>query len=370
MLLVLAALALALATSAAAQQLPDTVEWSVTSAAPPAGAPVMAGTSVVVPLSTGIIAAHAVRDGALLWSTELRAEQSLAADGERVYVASGEAIHALSAANGQVAWRVPTGTRPTAPPLAHAGWVIAVAGGELIAIRASDGTVVWRRHVGPVEFRPSLDGEQLVVSIVDGQVAALDLRDGSPRWTTRLGASPSEPLVIGGRVYVGTKDRYFYSLRSSSGRIVDHKRVAAELMGRVAVTEQHVFFAALDNTINALLRRDGAVRWHQGMMYRPGAGPVVLGDLVIVPGYVEAPLPVFSATTGAAAGTVSFGALLVALPLFTKLPDGRDGAIGITGGLENKWMVTLQVPSVVPPIAVQPLTVLPGVAVVILPPGL
>ena len=260
-----------------------------------------------------------------LWSTELRAEQSLAADGERVYVASGEAIHALAAVNGRVAWRAPTGARPTAPPLAHAGWVIAAAGGELIAIRASDGTVMWRKPVGPVEFRPSLDGELLVVSIVDGQIAALDVRDGSPRWTTRLGATPGEPLVIGGRVYVGTKDRYFYSLRSSSGRIEDHRRVAAELLGRVAVTDQHVYFAALDNTVNAVLRRDGAIRWRKGVMYRPGAGPVVLGDVVIVPGYVEAPLPAFSAATGAAAGAVTFGGLLVALPLFAKLPDGRDG---------------------------------------------
>ena len=45
-------------------------------------------------------------------------------------------------------------------------------------------------------------------------------------------------------------------------------------------------------------------------------------------------------------------------------------AIGITGGLENKWMVSLRAPSFVPPIPVQPLTVLPGEVVPILPPGL
>ena len=177
--------------------------------------------------------------------------------------------------------------------------------------------------------------------------AALDVSDGSPRWTARLGASPTEPLAVGGRVYVGTKDRYLYVLHSSSGRVEDHRRIAAELLGRVAVTDQHVYFATLANTVNAVSRRGGSIRWHQGVLYRPGAGPVVLGDVVIVP-----------------------GGLLVALPLFTKLPDGRDAAIGITGGLENKWMVTLRAPSFVPPIPVQPLTVLPGVAVPILPPGL
>jgi hypothetical protein len=141
-------------------------------------------------------------------------------------------------------------------------------------------------------------------------------------------------------------------------------------LGRVAVTDRHVYFTALDNTVNAVRRRGGALDWHQGVLYRPGAGPVVLGDVVVVPGYVESPLPAFSIANGAAAGAVSFGGLLVALPLFTQLPDGRNAAVGITGGLENKWMVTLQAPSIVPPIPVQPLTVLPGVAVTILPPGL
>ena len=150
---------------------------------------------------TGAIAAHSLRDGALLWSTELRAEQSLAADADRVYVASGEAIHALNAADGRVAWRAPAGARLTAPPLAHGGWVIAAAAGDLIAIRASDGTLVWRKHVGPVEFRPSIDGELLVASIVDGHIVALDVRDGTELWRTRVGASPGEAVVLGGRVY-------------------------------------------------------------------------------------------------------------------------------------------------------------------------
>ena len=131
MLLILAALALA--TSAAAQRLPDTVEWSVPSAAPPPALPVMAGTSVVVPLSTGAIAAHALRDGALLWSTELRAEQSLAADASASMWRRAKRSTRSLPPTGRVAWRVAGRARLTAPPLAHAGWVIAAAGGELIA---------------------------------------------------------------------------------------------------------------------------------------------------------------------------------------------------------------------------------------------
>ena len=309
--MLLALAAAALATPATAQRLPDTVEWSVPITAPPAGAPILAGTSVVVPLSSGHLSALALDKGALLWSTEIRAEQSLAADEERVYVAAGQAIHAINAVNGRVMWRVPLGATPTAPPLARGGWVVSAAGGELIAIRAADGTVMWRQKVGPIEFRSSLDGDLLVASIVDGQVAALDIRDGSTRWTKRLGALPSEPFVIGDVVYVGTKDRYFYFLSSSSGRVEERRRVAAELVGRAAVTERHIYFTALDNTVNAVRRRGGALDWHKGVLYRPGAGPVALGDAVIVlAGANDGKAALVAGVNGSAAGKVKAGELL------------------------------------------------------------
>ena len=64
--MLLALAAAALATPATAQRLPDTVEWSVPITAPPAGAPILAGTSVVVPLSSGHLSALALDKGARL----------------------------------------------------------------------------------------------------------------------------------------------------------------------------------------------------------------------------------------------------------------------------------------------------------------
>jgi outer membrane protein assembly factor BamB len=245
--------------------------------------------------------------------------------------------------------------------------LFAAAAGDLIAIRASDGVVIWRKHVGPTEFRPSLDGELLVVSLVEGQVLALDLRDGSARWTTELRASPGEPLAIGGRVYVGTKDKMFYSLIASSGRIEDRWRLGSEVRGRVAVDDQHIYLTALDNMVRALRRRGGSMRWQKGLPYRPGSGPVLVGNTVVVPGYAETPLPAFSAANGADAGTMTFDGALVALPVFTTLPDNRRAVVGITGGLDNKWIVSLRTPSLVRAIAAQPLKALPGEAVPIPP---
>ena len=227
---------------------------------------------------------------------------------------------------------------------------------------------MWRKSVGPVEFRPSLDGELLVVSIVDGQIAALDVRDGSPRWATRLGATPGEPLAIGGRVYVGTKDRYFYAalvvgrMRITGGRGGTPRARRGDRPARVCRPGQH-------GQRRVAARRCASLA--QGVLYRPGAGPVVLGDFVIMPGYVEAPLPAFSATTGAAAGAVSFGGLLVALPLFAKLPDGRDAAIGVIRQAREQVDGDAADGAVGRPADPgSAATVLPGVVVAILPPGL
>jgi hypothetical protein len=345
---------------AGGQVLPDTILWSVPSAAPPSGAPVVSGTTLIVPLRTGAIIAHSMTDGAVRWTVPLSAAKPLAADGKRVYVADGEMLHALSAADGKEAWRVVAGRPMTAPPLAHAGWVLLAAAGDLIAIRAEDGAVVWRKALGPIEFAPSLDGDLLAVSLVDGRVIALDLEDGSERWTRNLHSSPGEPLVVGERVYVGTQDKTFYVLYASSGRIEDHRAIGSQLRGRVAVDDERVYMAGLDNMIRAVRRRGGALLWQKSLVYRPAAGPELIGDIVLVPGYVETPLPVFAVANGAPAGPLGFDGSLVALPVFTSLGDGRSAVIGITGGLENKYTISLRTPPLVRPIAAQPLKVLPG----------
>jgi outer membrane protein assembly factor BamB len=350
------------------QVLPDTILWSVPSAAPPSGAPVVSGTTLVVPLRTGVITAHGMTDGAVRWTAPLSAAKPLAADDKRVYVADGEMLHALAVADGKVAWRVVAGRPTTSPPLAHAGWVLLAAAGDLIAIRAEDGAVVWRKTLGPIEFAPSLDGDLLAVSLVDGRVIALDLEDGSERWTRNLHSSPGEPFVVGERVYVGTQDKTFYVLYASSGRVEDHRPIGSQLRGRVAVDDDRVYMAGLDNMIRAVRRRGGALLWQKSLVYRPAAGPVLIGEMVVVPGYVETPLPVFAVANGAQAGALGFDGSLVALPVFTSLEDGRSAVIGITGGLENKYTISLRTPPLVHPIAAQPLTVLPGEQVLLPPP--
>ena len=135
-------------------------------------------------------------------------------------------------------------------------------------------------------------------------------------------------------------------------------------MGRAAADERHVYYVALDYLLCALDRGDGALRWKAPLSYRPTAGPVVLGGYVIVAGSVVS-LPAFNARTGAAAGTITFPARLVALPLLGQSPTGSAFGVAITGSLENKWDVSLFEPSPFPTLPLVPLTELPGEVVVL-----
>jgi PQQ-like domain len=359
----LAATAVMSSAPTVAQGLPELARWTVVAVGPPSGSPVLAGPTVVVPLQSGAIAAHRITDGTLAWSTELAAEKALASDAERVYIAAGDAIHALDAETGAVRWRLGLSGALTAAPRAHEGWLILALGGELLGVRATDGSIIWRKPVGAVEFRPTIDGEMLIASLVDGHVAAMDVRTGEPRWTREVGSSPTEPLAIGGRVYVGTRNKWFYELDLSSGLVESHRYVGAVLLGRAAADDRHVYFTALDNVLWAVDRRSGAVKWRRGLSYRPAAGPVVLGSHVLVPGPV-ASMPAFDARTGDPVGAITFAARLVALPLLGETEKGLF-AVGVTGNLENKWNMILFEPSPVPLIPIRPLTALPGETVLL-----
>ena len=321
---------------------------------------------MIVPLRTGVIAGYRIGDGEPAWRTSLAPVQPLASDGERAYVATRDGIHALAAASGEVLWREDPGAALTAPPLAHGGWVVAAAAGQLLALRAADGAVVWRKDLGPVHVRPALDGDLLVVSVGApdagaGRVVALDVTTGAVRWERAIDTAPTEPRALGGRVYVGTGGKTFLTLDARSGWRESEARVGAVPRGAAAADDDHVYFTALDNTLRAVDRADGALEWWRPLPYRPAAGPALIAGHVIVPGY-ERTLPAFRAADGTPAGQVTFSTLLAALPLVVSGPQGAWIA-GAVGNLENEWRLVLLEPSLVPAVEVRPLAALPGTAV-------
>ena len=298
----------------------------------------ISGERVFVSSLPGLVSAHDIKDGRELWRDAVNPDQPIVVDGERVFIAGNEAVQALQATDRAVAWRTSTGT-VTAPLVVKEGWVIVASAVRMLALRASDGSIVWQRETALQKDRGTIDGNTLFVPLANGRLQAVDLASGATRWERRFAGSPAEPLVVGDRLYVGTNDKYFYCMKTSTGEVDWRIRVGAALRGRAATDGQRVFFVALDNLVRAVNRGNGALSWQQGVRFRPFEGPAVAGASVFVAGPTTE-VRVLHAATGKEAGKIPFPEPLVIAPAIGTAA-GDVVVAGITGGLNQSWKLWL-----------------------------
>jgi outer membrane protein assembly factor BamB len=353
------------------QTLPTEVRWSVAVSVRPSAPPVIGGDKIFLALESGVLVAHRLSDGVEAWRVEMRTDQPIAVDGARVFVASGEAVHALDSGDAAIVWRVPTGTL-TAPILVQDGWIVVASAKELAAFRLEDGTRVWGRELGPQHNRPTIEGDNLYVPLDDGRLFALDLRTGTDRWVRRVvsprtseaGKGPpalSEVLAYPDRVFLGASDGRFVALHAVDGSLAWRSSIGAVLRGRPVGDGTRVFVAAMDNVVRAFDRGNGALLWHPGLPFRP-MGPVLIGTRLVVPG-ASAEVRAFD-VAGRPAGQIKLNASLLIPPAFSESAGGHIMA-GVTGSLEGQWLLLVEESRALP---IVPLTQLPGVIVpVVLP---
>ena len=373
LVLPIAAIAESTAPVADAHSLPTQVRWSVAVSARPSAPPAIGVDMVFLALQSGVVVAHRLSDGVEVWHVEMRADQPLAVEGKRVFVASGDAIHALASDNAAVLWRVPTGTL-TAPMLAQDGWIITASATELAAFRSEDGSKVWGREIGVVHRRATIEGDNLYVPLDDGRLLALDLRTGAERWVRRLvrprppasGTAPpalSEVLALPDRLFLGAVDGRFYCLSASDGSMAWRFTIGAVLRGRPVADGTKVFVTAMDNVVRAFNRHSGGLLWHPSVPFRPTTGPVLLGATLMVPG-AASEVRAFDAA-GRPAGQIKLEASLAIPPAFDESSAGRVMA-AVTGSLDGQWKLLLAEESRA--LAIVPLIALPGVSVPVAPP--
>lgn len=363
----------ALAATGVAPPLPSEVRWSVAVSVRPAAPPAVGDDRVLLPLQSGVVVAYRASDGHEAWRVDMRADQPIAVEGDRVFVAAGEAVHALALENAEVLWRAPTGTI-TAPLLAQDGWIIAASDGGLAAFRSADGVKVWQRATGVQRVRATIEGDNLYVPLEDGRLLALDLRTGADRWVHHfripkpLESNPppgvSEVLAYPDRIFVGAADRIFYCLKASDGTLDWRFPIGAVLRGRPVGDGKRIFTTAMDNVVRAFDRRKGTLLWHPSVPFRPTTGPVLHGTTVLVPG-AAAEIRGFD-VTGHPAGQIKLEEALAIPPEFAEAPGGSVLA-AVTGSLNGQWKLLLVEESRSLPVV--PLTQLPGITVPVAPPG-
>jgi outer membrane protein assembly factor BamB len=349
-------------SAAPASSVPSALKWSVPLTTRAAAAPMMADGRIFVVLESGHVVAYGGTDGREAWRVELRSDQPVGVERDRIFVTSGEALYALNAETGAPLWHTPTGTL-TAPVLAHEGWIITASAKALAALRASDGGTVWSRESGAQHERPTIEGDNLYVPLDAGQLLALDLRTGSARWAKHFAGAPTEVLALADRIYFGSADKYFYCLETANGDIDWRTRIGTTLRGRPVASAARIFVAGTDNVVRAFDRVSGALRWHVAVPYRP-AGLILVGSAVLVPG-TSAELRGFDATTGKPAGQIALTEQLAVPPAFGQ--SGKEVVMAaITGTISGEWKLLLTEPTVPAPpaIAIEPLaSTLPGTIV-------
>jgi outer membrane protein assembly factor BamB len=186
--------------------------------------------------------------------------------------------------------------------------------GEVGVLRAQDGSLVWRRTLeAPLAIPPSTADDLLFVGIKGGKVLALNRDTGDPLWTFAVGEDATGLLALKEQLVVGTRANYVYSLNPANGRVRWDWRVGGDVSGPPAADEKNIYFAARDNLLRAVDRKNGNLRWKQALPSRPAGGPLRTADVVLMP-TVAADIAAFWADTGKIAFTIKAAGELGGVP--------------------------------------------------------
>lgn len=227
--------------------------------------------------------AHAWKDGASTWISDLDATVTPVIDEGRVFIAAEEQVHALSEMTGVLAWRLPTGPLSIAPT-ARSGWlIVASETGTLTGVNASLGRVVWKTEIGMALTTPvSIDGDLVVAALADGRVTGWRVTDGSSRWETKIGTRPAQVLAAAGRVFIAGTDGRLISLRQRDGRQEWDYPFGMPVVGRLAVDDRHIYATTIDNSVRGHTF-NGHQKWRNPVDARVVDGLIADAGRIFVP---------------------------------------------------------------------------------------
>jgi outer membrane protein assembly factor BamB len=270
--------------------------------AAPAAQAGIEGSTAYVPLKGGRLVAVDLVRGQVRWSVDLATSFAPVTGNGLVFVSGEDMLTALDA-DAQVRWRLPMPGGFSAPLFWDTGWLIAGAtSGDVLCIRAADGHVLWTKHVGsPLGARASIAADRVYLPLNDGRLVALTLPDGEPVWARQLGDTPGPALVLEERLFVGSKDKFFYCLSTKNGDRKWRWRTGGHILGAPVIDAERVYFTSLDNVLRALDRNNGSQKWKQGLPLRPSGGPLLVGRVLFVAG-VSAEVRAYRVEDGRLAG--------------------------------------------------------------------
>jgi outer membrane protein assembly factor BamB len=279
--------------------------------------PAYGGGLAFFPIEGDRLVAYGVETGTQRWLVSSHTELKPAFGDGLVFVVEPGNLTARHAADGTIAWQLPLSEEPAAEPVWDNGWLIlATSKGAILAYRSTDGHLVWRRDLeSSAHASPALAADRVYVPLGDGRVMALNVENGTTVWERRLGGFPDDILALDDRLFVGSRDTFFYSLKTTDGQINWRWRTGGDIIGRPFVDDHRVYFVSLDNVLRALDRNTGVQRWMRAVPLRPAWGPVNAGGATIVVAGETTALQTFNTKDGTPAGDIPAGAEVAGGPV-------------------------------------------------------
>jgi len=257
-------------------------------AQPLAPRPVVAAGSVFAMDGEGKISAHEaaaignkrwVSDGVFEEDISNVSSGGLAYDQGKLYAVSGRgAIVAMDANTGAVIWKK-TGYAPfrSAPKVAAGKLYAITIDSQIFAFDTATGEALWN-HRGIDEtagilnsVSPVLAGDVIIVPYESGELYALSAADGRELWSNALGLNKrtqataifsgigGDPVVDGDVVFAVSSSGVFAAYSIPLGHKLWERQVAS--VNTPWITGDYVFVLSADNTLMAMLKYDGRVRW-------------------------------------------------------------------------------------------------------------
>lgn len=328
--------------------------------------PAFSGTNGYFPIEGDRLVAYELATGQQLWIVPATIQSAPVTGDGLIFLAEPGAIAAVRESDGGVQWHLPYDERLAVPLVWDNGWLIAAdTTGAVVAFRGTDGRLMWRRDIGAqVHAPPALAADRVYVSSADGRLIALRVETGAPVWEHRLGGPPNDILALDDRVYVGSNDNFFYCVGAAKGEIIWRWPTGADVIGKPAIDDRHVYFVSLDNVLRSLDRKTGAQIWKRALSMRPTAGPLVAGSAIIVTGLGPAPRA-FLARDGSPAPDLPASAGAAAPPQIVTVPTAPTPFLifmttDIAAGSTVAAMTRSFEPLVLPGMAPLPNPIMPG----------
>jgi outer membrane protein assembly factor BamB len=252
--------------------------WAFTLSAPAHSAPTAAGDKVYVVSATNVLHAVNQADGTEAWqfpgipeTAGVLSAASPAVAGSTVVVpySSGEVI-AFDTASGELKWAdaVIRSTRTlavsgltdvAASPVIYEGVVYATGvSGRTIAVNLGDGERLWEQNIGSAST-PAISGNALFIIDLEDNLVALDRTTGAVFWRKELPTVRkrrfisvwSGPTLAGGVLWVVSNDERLMGLDPATGNIIVERKQSSPMYIKPIAAGGQLLVLSADGSLTA-----------------------------------------------------------------------------------------------------------------------